>query len=81
MKGKAVEKLVHVLDRAAGALGRENPAKLPQHLLTGRRGEDEAYFYLRRQGYVIVARNWRSPGTAANLIWWDGTATCSASSR
>jgi hypothetical protein len=44
MKGKAVEKLAHALDRAAGALGRGNPAKLPQHLLTGRRGEDEVTF-------------------------------------
>jgi len=78
MKGKVVEKLAHVLDRAAEAIGRENPERLPQHLLTGRRGEDDAYFYLRRLGYVMVARNWRSPRHRGelDLVGWDGDVLC-----
>ena len=40
----------------------------------GRRGEDLAYRFLRRQGYTIVARNYRSTaGNAeADLIAWEG---------
>ena len=40
----------------------------------GRRGEDLAHRYLRRQRYVIVARNYRlSSGDAeVDLIAWDG---------
>ena len=42
----------------------------------GRRGEDLAHRYLRRQGFIIVARNYRlSAGDAeADLIAWDGDA-------
>jgi putative endonuclease len=45
----------------------------PAHAL-GRRGEDLAHRYLRRQGFVIVARNYRlSSGDAeADLIAWEG---------
>jgi len=45
----------------------------PQHAL-GRRGEDLAHRFLRRQGYIIVARNHRLPtGDAeADLIAWEG---------
>ena len=35
--------------------------KGPAHQQTGRRGERDAYFYLRKLGYVMVARNFRSP--------------------
>ncbi len=40
----------------------------------GRRGEDLAHRFLRRQGYTIVARNYRSTaGNAeADLIAWEG---------
>ena len=40
----------------------------------GRRGEDLAHRYLRREGYTIVARNYRlAAGDAeADLIAWDG---------
>ena len=46
--------------------------------LTGRRGEEEAYFYLRKQGYVIVARNYRSPRSRSelDLVCWDGDTLC-----
>jgi putative endonuclease len=50
----------------------------PAHLSTGRRGELAAYFYLRRQKYIIVARAWRSsrlPGDI-DLIGWDNATLC-----
>lgn len=50
----------------------------PEHLRTGRRGEEEAYFWLRKQGYVVVARNYRSPRRRGeiDLIGWDGNVLC-----
>jgi len=46
----------------------------PPHLLTGERGEDAAYFHLRRLGYTIVARRWRTERLAGDLdlVAWDG---------
>jgi putative endonuclease len=40
----------------------------------GRRGEDLAHRFLRRQGYIIVARNYRlaAGDGEADLIAWDG---------
>ncbi|HLI35311.1 MAG TPA: YraN family protein [Terriglobia bacterium] len=44
------------------------------HLETGRHGEMLAYWYLRRMGYTIVARNLRLRSDAGelDLIGWDG---------
>jgi putative endonuclease len=43
-------------------------------LALGRRGEDLAHRYLRREGFLIVARNYRlAAGDAeADLIAWEG---------
>lgn len=43
-------------------------------LAAGRRGEDLAHRFLRRQGFTIVARNYRlgSGGGEADLIAWEG---------
>ncbi len=43
-------------------------------LALGRRGEDLAHRFLRDQGYVIVARNYRLPSgdAEADLIAWEG---------
>lgn len=43
-------------------------------LAAGRRGEDLAHRYLQRQGYIVVARNYRlSSGDAeADIVAWDG---------
>jgi putative endonuclease len=43
-------------------------------LALGRRGEDLAHRYLRREGFTIVARNYRlAAGDAeADLIAWEG---------
>ncbi len=44
------------------------------NLAQGRRGEDLAHRFLRRSGYIIVARNYRLPTAdgEADLIAWDG---------
>jgi putative endonuclease len=54
------------------------PSRQPPHQRTGKRGEEAAYFYLRRLGYVMVARNFRSPRCRGeiDLIGWDGDVLC-----
>jgi putative endonuclease len=54
------------------------PEEMPAHQRTGRRGEEDAYFYLRRRGYVIIARNYRSPHSRGelDLVGWDGDVLC-----
>ncbi len=51
---------------------------IPKHQTTGRRGEEAAYFHLRQLGYIIVARNFRSPRRRGelDLIGWDGDVLC-----
>ena len=46
----------------------------PQHLLTGERGEHEAFFHLRALDFTIVARRWRSERLTSDLdlVAWDG---------
>lgn len=48
------------------------------HLATGSAGEREALFHLRKQGYTVVARRWRSPKLRGDvdLIGWDGDWLC-----
>ena len=50
----------------------------PAHQLTGRRGEEDAYFYLRRRGYTIIARNYRSPHHRGelDLVGWERDVLC-----
>lgn len=45
-----------------------------RHGNVGRRGEDLAHRYLRKNGYIVVARNWRPPqgGGEIDLIAWEG---------
>jgi|SRR4051794_8649104 putative endonuclease len=54
------------------------PEAVPAHLHTGRRGEEDTYFYLRRLGYVMVARNFRSPRRHGeiDLVGWDKDILC-----
>jgi putative endonuclease len=51
---------------------------LPMHQQVGQRGEEDAYFYLRKIGYTIVARNFRSPRSRGeiDLIGWDHDVLC-----
>jgi putative endonuclease len=53
-------------------------AMTARHLHIGRRGEEDAYFYLRHLGYVMVARNFRSPRCRGeiDLIGWDRDVLC-----
>lgn len=54
------------------------PDKRPAHLRIGQLGEEDAYFYLRRLGYVMVARNFRSPRRRGeiDLIGWEKDTLC-----
>jgi putative endonuclease len=74
---------INCIERAMAGLdwmarGRGRAATLAAHLVTGIQGEDAAYFYLRRKGYVVVARRW-SPGHVPgdiDLIAWQGPLLC-----
>jgi putative endonuclease len=72
VSGSLTRLALRSLDSLARLLPRKDST--PQHLHTGRRGEEAAYFYLREQGYVIVARNYRSPRSRSelDLVGWDG---------
>lgn len=54
------------------------PQKIASHHKTGRRGEEAAYFHLRKLGYTMVARNFRSPRCRGeiDLIGWDDDVLC-----
>jgi putative endonuclease len=51
-----------------------DPSPKQQARRTGIRGETYAYWYLRRHGYVLVARNYTSPGIKGELdmVGYDG---------
>ena len=68
--------IVRSLDWAAQRTFPADPT--PKHQRVGRLGEEDAYFYLRRLGYVIVARNFRSPRCRGeiDLIGWDEGVLC-----
>jgi putative endonuclease len=74
--GRLTQAAVRALDWVAE---RTLPAEdIPAHQRTGRRGEEAAYFYLRRLGYVMVARNFRSSRRRGeiDLIGWDKNVLC-----
>jgi putative endonuclease len=52
--------------------------KIAAHHRTGRRGEEAAYFHLRKLGYTMVARNFRSVRCRGeiDLIGWDDDVLC-----
>ena len=67
---------LRALDQLTGKLGR-TPERAP-HLVSGARGEDEAYFYLRKLGFTVVARDYRSPRRRGDidLIAWEKEVLC-----
>ena len=72
----ALERSVALLDRVAERRGRRS--EQPEHLRTGERGEEAAFFYLRRNGFTVVARRWNDsplPGDL-DLIAWQGDVLC-----
>jgi putative endonuclease len=52
--------------------------KIAAHHRTGRRGEEAAYFHLRKLGYTMVARNFRSARCRGeiDLIGWEDDVLC-----
>src|SRR5881296_3301571 len=73
-------RLTHATIRALDWLsGKTLPGSTgPAHQRIGRHGEEDAYFFLRKLGYVIVARNFRSPHHRGeiDLIGWDKDVLC-----
>src|SRR5580698_809644 len=72
----ALERGVAALDWLAEWRGRQS--LLAPHLRTGERGEEAAFFYLRRNGFTVVARRWNEgplPGDL-DLIAWQGDVLC-----
>jgi putative endonuclease len=61
-----------------GLAGRFLSDQSPQHLRTGRSGEEEAHFEPRKLGYIMVARNFRSPRCHGeiDLIGGEGDVLC-----
>jgi putative endonuclease len=72
----AIERSIAGLDWLAERRGRKS--LLPRHLQTGERGEEAAFFFLRRNGFTVVARRWNDgpvPGDI-DLIAWQGDVLC-----
>jgi len=71
-----VERTQAGLDWLARRRGRA--PELPEHLETGLKGEEAAYFHLSRKGYQVVARRWSAgniPGDV-DLIAWQHQLLC-----
>ena len=68
--------IIHGLDWVAGRVLPADPR--PRHQRTGANGEEDAYFHLRKLGYVMVERNFRSPRSRGeiDLIGWDADVLC-----
>jgi putative endonuclease len=68
-----LERTLTALDWVAKRRGRL--PELASHIEIGERGEEAAYFFLRRQGYIVVARRWNDgplPGDLDLIAWRDG---------
>ena len=70
---------LNLMESAINALvcSAEQKAGVPDHLVTGQRGERAAFFWLRRRGYTVVARSWRSaraPGDLDLIAWQPSSA-------
>ncbi|HEY1799394.1 MAG TPA: YraN family protein [Terriglobales bacterium] len=74
--GRLTHAAIRALDWLAGKT--LSPENIPPHQRTGRAGEEAAYFYLRRLGYIMVARNFRSPHRRGeiDLIAWEKDVLC-----
>jgi putative endonuclease len=79
MPGSFTQFTVRALDRLAVVLRCPiTRGNIPEHLRTGDAGEERAYFHLRKLGYVMVARRFRSARTRGDidLIAWEGDTLC-----
>jgi putative endonuclease len=77
LPARITQTLLRGLDRVIAKIPAKD-AQTPAHQRTGRRGEEDAYFYLRRRGYVMVARNFRTARHHGeiDLIGWDKDVLC-----
>ena len=68
--------MIRSLDWLARHAGLADPR--PPHQRIGAQGEEDAYFHLRKLGYKIVARNFRTPRCRGeiDLIGWDAEVLC-----
>jgi putative endonuclease len=67
-----LERCIASLDRLTARLGKT--PQLAPHLITGERGEEAAFFYLRRAGFTVVAQRWTDglhPGDLDLIAWQD----------
>jgi putative endonuclease len=73
-------RVTRMITRSLDSVARYLPANhhKPLHQRIGAQGEEEAYFYLRKAGYTMVARNFRSPRCRGeiDLIGWDADILC-----
>lgn len=72
---------MHLMESAVNALERAADGRRPAraaHLETGARGERAAFFWMRRHGYIVVARGWRSARARGDLdlVAWQGETLC-----
>src|ERR1700758_53304 len=76
LAGRFTQATLRALDWFAARM--LSPEDIPAHHRTGRRGEEDAYFYLRRRGYTIIARNFRSPNHRGelDLVGWERDVLC-----
>lgn len=76
LSARLTQTIIRGLDSLAARYRPPDPR--PAHQKIGSRGEEDAYFHLRKLGYVIVARNFRSPRCRGeiDLIGWDGNIHC-----
>ena len=60
------------------AAKRQPIALRPEHLEAGEQGELTALFYLRRRGFVVVARRWRNVRQRGDLdlVAWEDDTLC-----
>jgi len=74
--GRITQFVLRACDRLAPECAQSSHASQGRRI--GQRGEEDAYFYLRRLGYVMVARNYRSPRHHGeiDLIGWDHDVLC-----
>jgi len=79
LTGRLTHATIRALDWLAHrTLPADKKDKHPEHQRTGRRGEEDAYFHLRKLGYTMVARNFRSPKYRGeiDLIGWEADVLC-----
>ena len=68
--------IIHGLDWLAVRVLPADPR--PARHRIGAKGEEDAYFHLRKLGYVMVERNFRSPRSRGeiDLIGWEDDVLC-----